>query len=147
MSIDLSWSANSLQAPVHAHMERLNKATQSLSGGFASRVLGTDPRRLPTKGPWAQKAQNALEQRVLNTNPPAQVFPTTPAKTVLPEIQGTPTTKPGTNVVASPVKIVQPGIDPTLSTAIPEVPDKIDSVPKIAPVSGWLSPGANFQIR
>jgi hypothetical protein len=147
MSIDLSWSANSLQAPVHAQLQRLNAAVPSRASRLlenqVSRLQGRIlPHPLPTQGPWAAKAQTALEQRVLNQNNTGTPFPVT---NKLGTVQQPSITPP--NPTAAPVKVVQPGLNPELSTAVPEIPDKIDSAPKLAPISGWLSPGANFQIR
>jgi hypothetical protein len=64
--------------------------------------------------------------------------------TNLPQAQ-TPQPRPGTNVTQTPIKVTQPGVDTSIATAIPGTPD--DGVPKMAPISGWMTPGANFQIR
>jgi hypothetical protein len=150
MSIDLSWSASSLQQPVHAELEKINRPRYSqniadqqarLEGRIGPLKLGG---RMPDRGPWAQRAQDELRNRILGATLPAQPLPTGGTLAIA-QPAGQPATKPGTNVTASPVKITQPGIDPALSTAIPEA--KTDGVPKLAPMSGWMSPGGNFQIR
>jgi hypothetical protein len=44
-----------------------------------------------------------------------------------------------------PTKIPTPGINPAITTAVPTAPTT--GIPTMAASSGWLSPGANFQIR
>jgi len=147
MSIELSWSANSLQEPVHAHLAKINRIPIGQRGidqqraRLEGRVLAPQ-RPGPEKGPWAVRAQNALEQSVLNASHPGAPFPVT-NKLGTVDLSKPATTPP--SPTDSPVKVTQPGISPEIATAIPE--PKTDGVPKVAPISGWLSPGANFQIR
>jgi len=162
MSIDMAWTAQSLQAPVHNHLSRVSADMDRIfGGGAATRGVSNSlnlNRPLPDKGPQAVIARNNLEQAILGLNRPTRtgdtgVFATaTPAPGV-----GVQTSHRGTspldfirqqaaktNVVQPTDAPKQPGIDPAVATAVPGAPST--GIPQMPQISGWSSPGANFSI-
>ncbi len=147
MSIDTGaiWSASSLQAPVHAQMNRLHNATRMIGSRMQNRVAmaplnqaaasGSGPSRTPFE-------RSILTMGTPGITTPKTVLPADGAGAILEQQAGKPLVTPGTNVVQQPVKVTQPGIDADIATAIPTAKD--EGIPKMNTLSGWLTPGANL---
>ena len=140
MSIDTGWSAASLQAPVHAQMRRLNNATRLIGSRMQNRVLAG---QAPAPKPVVNSLRSPLERSILSMGSSAPVIKpvlNTDGASVLNPEPVKP--QPGTNVIPTPVKVTQPGIDTNIATAIPTAND--EGIPKMTSLSGWMTPGANL---
>lgn len=143
------WSANSLFSPAFHRGAKLPPPAVPTPIGMApgqtilgqnaapaatdwvSRILGqgTVQKRYATQGPNMAFGNQILGQ-------PAQVNAAQPAAT-----PAQPVVLPAQVNAALPVppKITQPGIDPTIATAVPQAPST--GIPAMISLSGWQSPG------
>jgi len=150
MSIDTSWSAASLQRPVHHHMAQLDhhvkRVTNEINNQLAKQVLAKTPVATPFSprhpGPIIPKPiipQNPVEQQVL-----AGAAKNPQAGGLVTDLRGLNKPTPGTNVINPIPSATPPGLAPGIATAVPNITPPADGIPQMGQVSGWMSPGKNF---